>query len=356
MWHKVTAWKSSIFNPPQGLLSSIGRVILCSGYMGVYILPWAFIFLASIILFATLLQRVPSPQESFALFVLVLGFLSIPTFIVVRRMTQLERRPMASVGLGLSWQNLKEFLAGAALGLVIVIPGFLALSHNGAIHVTWNPVSLTPSSLGMLMLLVVGWLGVAFWEELYFRGYLLQTWASGVGVILAVLMTSVSFGMLHLTTYGLAPLAILDTSLMGVLLAILYWKTKSLWVPVGLHFANNFLSAHVLSIPLAQDIQLPSITINNQPVQFEALHLLFQVELREGRSLVDWENWGSFAISWILYALLALLVWRSSWFRPNPYMEALWQQYVPIAQPWAQLKSWWAKRRGQHPKDASSNP
>jgi len=40
------------------------------------------------------------------------------------------------------------------------------------------------------------------------------------------------------------------------------------------------------------------------------------------------------------------MVWKLPWFRTHPEMEALWQQYVKPAQPWARLRErWWQKRR-----------
>lgn len=71
--------------------------------------------------------------------------------------------------------------------------------------------------------------------------------------------------------------------------------------------------------------------------------LFFQVELAEGESLLSWEM---SAIAILAYALISLMVWKLPWFRPHPEMEALWQQYVKPAQPWARLRErWWQKRR-----------
>ena len=116
-----------------------------------------------------------------------------------------------------------------------------------------------------------------------------------------------------------------------------------------MHFMNNFLIVCVLSIPV-WDLEFPGIRLldqDGQPRKLEPLSLFFQTELREGFRYPSLESlaWGL-----ISYGLLALAVWKLPWFLPHPEMKALWQRYVPVAQPWAQLKGWWARRR-QTPHD-----
>jgi len=43
----------------------------------------------------------------------------------------------------------------------------------------------------------------------------------------------------------------LNTALVGVLLAICYLRTRALWLPLGIHFAWNFVQGYVLGFPVS---------------------------------------------------------------------------------------------------------
>jgi len=334
-----------------GLPSVVARILLASGTLGFYRTIWFFISIGSFMIMGIALKVLGvlerSGEEFFVMLILILGSFAIPTLRVIRLMTQdVEQRPLASVGLLWGSHIFKEFLGGLVLGITVATLGFLSLYWAGTIQLRWDPVSLTPWLLFKAFVLVLGWLGVAFWEELYFRGYLLQTWASAIGVVPSVLITSIWFGFIHVGTYGMKPFILLDIALVGIVFSILYLKTKSLWAPIGMHFANNFWISHILAIPY-EGILIPKITIDGQTVRAEIPRWFFQTELVGGKSIVDLYSWESLPSSLLLYGLLILLIWKLPLFRPHPEMEAFWQQYVPIAQPWAQLKAWWAKRKNK---------
>lgn len=87
-----------------------------------------------------------------------------------------------------------------------------------------------------LAVLIIG-VGPGVIEEFFCRGYLGRGLVARYGPIGGVLLTSMLFGMLHL-----APLYAVGTMVMGVLLHVTYLATRSLWVPVLLHFLNNTLT------------------------------------------------------------------------------------------------------------------
>ena len=74
---------------------------------------------------------------------------------------------------------------------------------------------------------------------------MLYTWLRRWGWVLAILVSSVVFGVLH----GLTPVFLLHATAMGALLALLYEKSGSLWPGVlahGLHNALLLVLARVL--------------------------------------------------------------------------------------------------------------
>ncbi|MBW4615177.1 MAG: CPBP family intramembrane metalloprotease [Desmonostoc vinosum HA7617-LM4] len=71
-------------------------------------------------------------------------------------------------------------------------------------------------------------------EEFLFRGIILQRWATKWGIRTALLASSLMFGIGHANVVGL--------SLFGVIMGVLYIKTRTLIVPIACHALNNLLA------------------------------------------------------------------------------------------------------------------
>jgi len=81
-------------------------------------------------------------------------------------------------------------------------------------------------------------------EELLFRGFLFAYLTAGLGVSvwLAALLSSVAFGFAHLYQ---GPLGILKTGTVGLVLAVLYVMTGSLWAPIVVHFLMDLFAGRM---------------------------------------------------------------------------------------------------------------
>jgi membrane protease YdiL (CAAX protease family) len=77
---------------------------------------------------------------------------------------------------------------------------------------------------------------VPFFEEALFRGVLFTWLDSRLGLWPAVLLSSALFGLAHLRT-GLATAA--ATGAVGVVLALAFHSSGSLWAPILIHAINN---------------------------------------------------------------------------------------------------------------------
>ncbi|XVS60683.1 lysostaphin resistance A-like protein [Actinosynnema sp. CA-299493] len=78
-------------------------------------------------------------------------------------------------------------------------------------------------------------------EELLFRGVLFRVVEERVGTWIALVLTGVVFGLAHIpnpnaTLWGATAIAIEA----GFMLAAAYAATRTLWLPIGLHFGWNF--------------------------------------------------------------------------------------------------------------------
>jgi uncharacterized protein len=74
----------------------------------------------------------------------------------------------------------------------------------------------------------------AICEEIMFRGYLMRAFEKSWGIIAALLISSLLFGLFHVQITNLLPLAVL-----GLILAIMTWLSGNIWPAVLAHFLNN---------------------------------------------------------------------------------------------------------------------
>lgn len=80
-------------------------------------------------------------------------------------------------------------------------------------------------------------LQAALVEELIFRGIAFNFLRRRLPVWVAVLLPAMLFGFAH-TWWGVGRVA--TTAFMGVLFALLRWRTNNVWGPIAMHFLINF--------------------------------------------------------------------------------------------------------------------
>ena len=85
-------------------------------------------------------------------------------------------------------------------------------------------------------------------EEFFVRGILLTRWTVKWGVIRAIFLSSIVFGLLHTNVIG--------GFCFAFVLAIFYIRTKSLFVPMSLHILNN-LTAWI-AVYVTMDFDTPA--------------------------------------------------------------------------------------------------
>jgi membrane protease YdiL (CAAX protease family) len=122
------------------------------------------------------------------------------------------------------------FLAGfALLSLTIAILallGYYRISSVGSYSVLFR-------ALVIITLLAV-------MEEILFRGVVYRITEEALGTNLALLISTLLFGVLHVTNANANLLSVASAGVGGILLAITFTLTRSLWVPIFLHTGWNF--------------------------------------------------------------------------------------------------------------------
>ena len=121
-------------------------------------------------------------------------------------------------------------LAGA--GLVILEDALMHfLQLPDLLHTTFE--QLNDSWLGMLCIVVFG----PIVEELLFRGAITKVLLRNYNPSTAILLSALLFGLIHIN-----PAQVFGASIVGLLLAWIYWRTGSLIPCMVLHILNNGLS------------------------------------------------------------------------------------------------------------------
>lgn len=114
----------------------------------------------------------------------------------------------------------------------------LGSSVNAAVMFTEMPGS------GMKALFAIaGAIAAPIGEEVFFRGFLYNALRIRLNVKLAIILSGLAFALIHAS-----PLAVIVIFPMGMLLAYIYERTRSLWVTIIIHAVNNGLSFLILSL------------------------------------------------------------------------------------------------------------
>ncbi len=95
-------------------------------------------------------------------------------------------------------------------------------------------ISENGDALSLAMMAVVACVGAPLAEEVVFRGYIYTALKRFSNIPVAILFSGLLFGAVHMNLAALLPLTVL-----GIVLALLYEGTGSIWAPIAVHFTFN---------------------------------------------------------------------------------------------------------------------
>ncbi len=155
-----------------------------------------------------------------------------------------DHRSFRSIGFKAK-QLFRETGLGLLLGTAMLGMALLLVWVGG-----WLGAPGGSGSLGSpVLILGIALLANAVTQEVTVRGYVLQTIEDKFGWWKALLWSSIFFVALHggaLAEGAILP--IVNLLLAGVLFGLAYLVTRNLWLPIGAHFAWNFLLGPVLGL------------------------------------------------------------------------------------------------------------
>ena len=169
-------------------------------------------------------------------------FLLIATWLLYKT----EGKTLNSIGLNLKWQNVRFLPLGILIGAIaFFIVKYLRAVYAGESFELSSSINYSNILYGLYALIPT----VAV-EEFLFRGYLFKKTISISNVIIANIIFSIAFMLVH----------VLDTSILQnramvifiaitipighLLFATALLKSKTLFFPIGIHLGNNWATRH----------------------------------------------------------------------------------------------------------------
>jgi membrane protease YdiL (CAAX protease family) len=159
-----------------------------------------------------------------------------------------EKRGWDFVAMGREALRAEAIVRGLLLGgLAIGVPSALLLAAH-LLRVQPAAPGSWMGAAGSITLLLAP---AALWEELAFRGYPFAVLRERFGAAVALGVTSVLFGLLHVMNPGAAPLPILAVMLAGVFLGGVLLVTRSLYAAWAAHLAWNWVMAAIFHMAVS---------------------------------------------------------------------------------------------------------
>jgi membrane protease YdiL (CAAX protease family) len=185
------------------------------------------VILAQVLIQPLALANIPVLHLAGGLIVVAVSLLAYIAFVRV-----IERRPIVELATG---------PAPAELALGVVVGALLFSATIGFISLLGYYRIVGLNSWVVAMPILANSLVSGAFEEILFRGLLFRITQQSLGTWLALLISALIFGLLHLLNPNATLVAALAVALeAGVMLAAAYLFTGRLWLSMCIHFAWNF--------------------------------------------------------------------------------------------------------------------
>jgi uncharacterized protein len=214
------------------------------------IAAFAALFIALGVAFGALMALLPATMTGGPLLVSAVVTAAAATLAGALLIRGVDGRSPAALGIGVSAMTLRHWglgiVAGGA-GLTAAVVALLVTSalryggQDGSVT-AWLYVVVSQAALFTL---------AAFAEEALFRGYGFQALARVAGPTAAAVVTSVLFALAHARNPSVGAFALINIFFAGLLLAVAYLRTLSLWFATAVHLGWNWAMASLFDLPVS---------------------------------------------------------------------------------------------------------
>ena len=174
------------------------------------------------------------------------GIYSLLFYLCIRFIHKKKFLSLINTGKNIKWNRILKG-AGLWVGIMVIFTLVSLMFHESNLSLNFNPGSF-------LLLLILSFLVFpiqASFEEIFFRGYLMQA----IGLItkkpvVPIILTSLIFGVIHFfngTNVTTSITIVFSATILGLMLGIIVLGENGLETAMGAHIANNMYVAVVFN-------------------------------------------------------------------------------------------------------------
>ncbi len=180
-----------------------------------------------------------------------------------------------------------EYLAGLVVGLVLFTGAYaLCVMSRAAEFMGFS----SEKDKWLLVLFFLGYIVQGAAEEVLCRGFIMRYLSESGSTVVAILVNSILFSVIHITNSGVSALALVNLFLFGVMTSLYCLRRGNLWGVCAFHTMWNFTQGNVFGI---------SVSGNEKAVS------VFASEVSESGSLL---NGGAFGLEGGLCVTLVMVL------------------------------------------------
>ncbi|WP_138415907.1 CPBP family intramembrane glutamic endopeptidase [Aquibacillus sediminis] len=182
----------------------------------------------------------------------------------------------------------KDLLFGLLLGAASITAIFLLLFITGNVELLnrFSAPEFSTYTITFFILFIL----VGFFEEIFFRGYVMSTMVNrGNSKWLVYIVSALLFSVVHGTNPNVSLFGLINILLVGLLFAYMFDVTKSLWLAIGYHITWNYFQGNVFGFAVSGTVP----------------HGIYNVDVSNGN---DWLTGGSFGLEGGLLATIFILL------------------------------------------------
>src|SRR6185369_8520035 len=164
----------------------------------------------------------------------------------------LEGLPWRSLGLTIHPGWLRDLLLGCVIGFASLAIAVIIATAAGGLRFSFAGSAMMGAIMRAFISTTPLLFVAALAEEALFRGYALQTLTRAQVAWFGLLLTSVPFGLVHLSNPNVVPgVTFANTAIAGIWLGAAYLRTRSLWFPLGVHWSWNWALGWFFGLPIS---------------------------------------------------------------------------------------------------------
>ncbi|CAD0005668.1 CPBP family intramembrane glutamic endopeptidase [Flavobacterium chungangense] len=199
----------------------------------------------------------------------------------------------------------KNLIIGISVGFILQSLTILVIYLNGSYSVTAvNPVSFILIPFAIMFT-------VAIIEEILVRGIIFRILEEKLGSYISLTISSVLFGVFHLANPHGTLLSGICITTAGFLFGAAYIYSRSLWLPIALHFAWNFTQSGIFG----------AITSGN-----EKTNSLLESKIQGAEYITGGEFGPEGSIQAIAFCVVATIVFLILIHKENKIIKPSWKR------------------------------